>query len=50
MLASLRRRFTYANVMATIAVSIALGDSSYAVATGSIGSRQLKNNAAEAAT
>jgi hypothetical protein len=45
MLPSLCRRFTYANVMATIAVFIALGGSSYAVAAGSIGSRQLKNNA-----
>ena len=41
MLASLRRRFTYANVMATIAVFIALGGSSYAV--GQISGSQIKN-------
>ena len=45
MLAGIRRRLTYANAMATIAVFIALGGSSYAVATSSITSRQLKNNA-----
>jgi hypothetical protein len=44
MLASLRRRLSYANAMATIAVFIALGGSSYAVATGSIASRELKDN------
>jgi hypothetical protein len=35
---------TYANVMATVAVFIALGGTSYAVATGSIDSREIKNN------
>jgi hypothetical protein len=42
---TLRQHLSYANVMATVAVVIALGGSSYAVATSSIGSRQLKNNA-----
>jgi hypothetical protein len=41
MLASLRRRSSYANVMATIAVFIALGGSSYAV--GQISGSQIKN-------
>jgi hypothetical protein len=41
----LRSQLTYANVMATIAVFVALGGTSYAVATGSIGSREIKNNA-----
>jgi hypothetical protein len=45
----LRQQLSYANVMATIAVFVALGGSSYAVATGSIGSRQLKNNAVASA-
>jgi hypothetical protein len=45
MLARLRASLTYANVMATVAVFVALGGTSYAVATGSIGTRQLKNNA-----
>ena len=40
----LRSLLTYSNVMATIAVFIALGGTSYAVATNSIGSRQIKNN------
>jgi hypothetical protein len=35
---------SYANVMATVAVFVALGGTSYAVATGSIDSRELKNN------
>jgi hypothetical protein len=35
---------TYANVMATVAVFVALGGTSYAVATGSIDSREIKNN------
>ena len=41
MLISIRRRFTYANVMATVAVFIALGGSSYAV--GQISGSQIKN-------
>ena len=44
MLAGLRQRLTYSNVMATIAVFVALGGTSYAVATGSIDSREIKNN------
>jgi hypothetical protein len=43
-LAKLRSPLTYPNVMATIAVFVALGGTSYAVATGSIDSRELKNN------
>jgi hypothetical protein len=43
-LAQLRSSLTYANVTATIALFVALGGTSYAVATGSIGSRELKNN------
>jgi hypothetical protein len=35
---------TYANVMATVGVFVALGGTSYAVATGTIGSREVKNN------
>ena len=42
MLASLRRRLSYANVMATVAVFIALGGSSYAALT--VTSRTVKNN------
>ena len=37
-------QLTYANVMATIAVFIALGGTSYAVTTGSIDSREIQNN------
>jgi hypothetical protein len=44
MLANLRSYLTYSNVMATIAVFVALGGTSYAIATGSIGSREIKNN------
>jgi len=40
-----RSRFTYSNVMATMAVFIALGGVSYAVGKGSIGSREIQNNA-----
>jgi hypothetical protein len=40
-----RPRLTYANVMSTIAVFLALGGTSYAVARNSIGSAQLKRNA-----
>jgi hypothetical protein len=36
---------TYANVMSTLGVFIALGGTSYAVARNSIGTAQLKNNA-----
>jgi hypothetical protein len=44
MLAKLRAHLTYSNVMATVAVFVALGGTSYAIATGSIGSREIKNN------
>jgi uncharacterized protein YjbI with pentapeptide repeats len=40
----LRARLTYANVAASVALFIALGGTSYAVATGSIDSREIKNN------
>jgi hypothetical protein len=43
-LAQLRSSLTYANVMASVAVFVALGGTSYAVATGSIDSREIKNN------
>ena len=39
----LRRRLTYANVIATIALFAALGGTSYGVATGFIDSREIKN-------
>jgi hypothetical protein len=45
---SLRRKLTYANVMATIAVFIALGGASYAatqIPKNSVGTKQLKNGA-----
>lgn len=40
-----RPRLSYANVMSTIAVFIALGGTSWAVARNSIGNRELKSNA-----
>jgi hypothetical protein len=40
----LRSRLTYANAVASIALFIALGGTSYALATGSIGTREIKNN------
>jgi hypothetical protein len=42
--AKLRSRLSYSNVMATVAVFVALGGTSYALATGSVGSRELANN------
>jgi hypothetical protein len=48
-LAKLRSSLTYANVMATVAVFVALGGTSYAVATGSIDSREIKNNSVKSA-
>ena len=44
-----RARLSYANVMSTIAVFIALGGTSYAVARNSIGNAQLKRNAVTSA-
>lgn len=41
---ALRRRLSYANVVSTLCLFILLGGTSYAVATGSIDSRELKNN------
>jgi hypothetical protein len=43
-LSKLRSRLTYANAVASIALFIALGGTSYAIATGSIGTREIKNN------
>lgn len=44
MLAKLRSHFTYANVVSSVCLFIVLGGTSYAVATGSIDSREIKNN------
>ena len=44
LVSKLRARLTYANVMATVAVFIALGGTSYGIATGSIDSREIKND------
>jgi hypothetical protein len=44
-----RPKLSYANVMSTIAVFIALGGTSYAVARNSIGTAQLKTNAVTSA-
>jgi hypothetical protein len=43
-LSRLRSRLTYANVVSTSCLFIVLGGTSYAVATGSIDSREIKNN------
>lgn len=40
----MRRHLTFANVTSVLALFVALGGTSYAVATGSIGSREIKNN------
>jgi hypothetical protein len=48
LLARVRARLTYANVVATLALFIALGGTSYAAATlkkNSVGSRQIRTNA-----
>src|SRR5688572_7989904 len=45
----MRSYLTYANVMATIAVFLTLGGTSYAVATGSIDSREIANNTVRSA-
>ena len=44
MLSKLRPRITYANVVSTLCLFIVLGGTSYAVATGSIDSREIKDN------
>lgn len=41
----MRLRLNYATVMSTVGVFLALGGTSYAVATGSIDSREIRNNA-----
>ena len=40
----MRRHLTFANVTSVLALFVALGGTSYAVATGAIGSREIKNN------
>jgi hypothetical protein len=40
----IRARVTYANTTSTLALFVALGGTSYAIATGAIGSREIKNN------
>ena len=45
MLFKLRSRLSFANVVSTACLFIVLGGTSYAVATGSIDSREIKNNA-----
>jgi hypothetical protein len=40
----MRRHLTFANVTSLLALFIALGGTSYAVATNSIGTKQIKNN------
>jgi hypothetical protein len=40
----LRRHLNFANVTSALALFVALGGTSYAIATGSIGSREIKNN------
>ena len=42
---TIRRNLTYANVMATVAVFLALGGSAIALSKNSVGTRQLKKNA-----
>jgi hypothetical protein len=42
---AVRERLSYANVMATVAVFIALGGSAWALTANSVGTKQLKNNA-----
>jgi hypothetical protein len=44
MLPSLRARVTFANVVSLLALFVALGGTSYAVVSGTIGTRQIKNN------
>ena len=44
MFSRLRPHLTYANVIASISLFVALGGTSYAIARGSIGSREIANN------
>src|SRR5215210_4016222 len=45
MLTKVRSALSYANVMATLAVFIALGGGAWALARNSVGSREIKNGA-----
>ena len=42
---SIRKRLSYANVMATVAVFMVLGGGAYALSNNSVGTKQLKNKA-----
>lgn len=44
-MAGIRKRLSYANVMATLAVFFVLGGGAYALKKNSVGTKQLKNNA-----
>lgn len=44
MASKVRARLTYANVVSSVCLFVVLGGTSYAVATGSVGSAQLKDN------
>jgi hypothetical protein len=44
MLSRLRARLSFANLVSLIALFVALGGTSYGLATGSIGSREIENN------
>lgn len=44
MIHRLRPKLTYANVVATLALFIALGGSAYAIGAGTIGSREIRDN------
>jgi hypothetical protein len=46
MLSRIRPRLTYANLMSSLAVFLALGGSAYALSANSVGSKELKKNAA----
>lgn len=46
---AIRKHLTYANVMATMAVFLALGGSAWALSKHSVGARQLKKNAVTSA-
>ncbi len=41
----IRKRLSYANVMATVAVFMVLGGGAYALSKNSVGTKQLKNKA-----
>ena len=44
MLTRLREKLSYANVVATLALFVALGGSAYAIGAGAIGSREIRDN------